>query len=188
MFKQFQWDEGGRQKKCFFFFFCYSHEGINGCFSLKTFFLSSKGRRRRSTDIPFRNNRENRREKKRATPLTQEGGPISIKLFPTHNTPTPSIKRGKKRNRTPKFFPIFQISKDLGTIFRGKFVWKKSLALAKCPGESERWVLSRGHFQVCMQLNPTSSLIWRVAMIAINRVLQKQKQAPKHTRNRTKIQ
>lgn len=150
-----------------------------GVFLSRLFFLSSKGRRRRSTDIPFRNNRENRRKKSYATHTRR--GPISIKLFPTHNTPTPSIKGGKnKREIEHQTFSQYFKSQRPRNNFLGEICLKK----VTCLGKMSRWewkvVLSRGHFQVCMQLNPTSSLIWRVAMIAINRVLQKQKQAPKH--------
>lgn len=132
----------GETEKCFFFFLLLLFPWRNKwVFFSQDFFLSSKGRRRRSTDIPFRNNRENRREKKELRHSYKKGGPYLLN-FSQHTILRPPRLRGEKREiEHQSFFPIFQISKDLGTIFRGKFVWKKSLALAKCPGESERWAL-----------------------------------------------
>ncbi len=127
MFKQFQWDEGG-DRKMFFSSFLLLFPWRNKWVFFSQDFFFPKGRRRRSTDIPFRNNRENRREKKKKSYATHtRRGAISIKLFPTHNKPPSRLKGGrkKKRNRTPVFSNISN-PKDLGTFF-GKFVWKSHL-------------------------------------------------------------
>ena len=127
--------EKRRQKNVFFFLFCCcSHEGINGCFSLKTyFFFFFEGEASEVNRHSFQ--KQPRKQKKRATPLTQEKG-LSIKLF--SNTIHPPRFEKKKREIEHQFFPIFQSSRFDKTFIQKRK--KKSLALTKrkCPGESER--------------------------------------------------
>jgi hypothetical protein len=104
----------GKTEKCFFFFFfffCCSHEGINGCFSLKTFFFEGE-----ASEVNIHSFKEQPRKQKRKKSYathTRRGGAISIKLFPTQYPPR--LRRGKKREIERQFFPIFQIQ-DLETI------------------------------------------------------------------------